>query len=322
LPQAQTQLDELAARMAQAASDVTTSGAAATSGGQSGFTLDIAGLQSGNTIQLAYTDASGVQHNITVVRVDDPSVLPLANSATVNPNDQVVGVDFSGGLASVVTQLNTALGATGLQFANPVGTTLRILNDVGNTISVNSASTTQTMTSLTSGNAQLPLFMDGAKAYSGTISSTAAQVTGFAARINVNSALIGNPSNLTIYQTSPPTAAGDPMRPSFLYDQMANASATFSSATGIGGVSTPFSGPLSSYIGQLMAFQGQAADNAKNLKQGQDIVVNSLQERLNKESGVNIDDEMTNLLNLQTAYGANARVFSAVKDMFNMLLNM
>ena len=39
--------------------------------------------------------------------------------------------------------------------------------------------------------------------------------------------------------------------------------------------------------------------------------------RLNQDSGVNIDEEMTNLLNLQSAYGANARVFSAVKDMFD-----
>jgi len=31
---------------------------------------------------------------------------------------------------------------------------------------------------------------------------------------------------------------------------------------------------------------------------------------------------MTNLLNLQSAYGANARVFSAVKAMFDMLMNI
>jgi flagellar hook-associated protein 1 FlgK len=36
-------------------------------------------------------------------------------------------------------------------------------------------------------------------------------------------------------------------------------------------------------------------------------------------SGVNIDQEMTTLLNLQNAYAANARVLSAVKEMFDML---
>jgi flagellar hook-associated protein 1 FlgK len=322
LPQAQTQLDEFAARMAQAASDVTTPGAAATSGPQSGFTVNAGSLQPGNTIQFSYTDVSNVQHNITVVRVDDASVLPLANSATANPNDQVIGVDFSGGMAAVAAQLTAAFGATGLQFANPVGTTLRVLNDVAGTISVDSASTTKTMTSLTSGNAQLPLFMDGPNVYSGAIAANGLQVTGFAARISVNNALVNNPSSLVLYQSASPTATGDPTRPSFLYDQIASAALTFSPTTGIGGVSTPFSGSLSSYIGQVMAFQGQAADNANNLKQGQDVVVNALQERLNKASGVNIDEEMTNLLNLQSAYGANARVFSTVKEMFALLLNM
>ena len=322
LPQAQLQLDDFAARMAQAASDVTTAGAAAISGPQSGFTIDVGGLQNGNSVQFTYTDAANVSHDITVVRVDDPSVLPLANTATANPNDQVIGVDFSGGMAAVVTQLTTALGATGLQFSNPVGTTLRILNDVGNTISVDSASTTVTMTSLTGGNVQMPLFMDGSNVYSGVIAANGSQLTGFAARIGVNSILIANPSNLVAYQTTPPTAAGDPARPTFLFDQMSNAALTFSPATGIGGIATPFSGTLSGFISQVMTNQGQAADNASNLRKGQDIVVNALQQRLNQASGVNIDEEMTNLLNLQSAYGANARVLSAVKEMFAMLLNM
>ena len=30
---------------------------------------------------------------------------------------------------------------------------------------------------------------------------------------------------------------------------------------------------------------------------------------------MNIDEEMTNLLKLQTAYGANARVMTTIKDM-------
>ena len=322
LPQAQSQLDEFAAQISQAASDKTTIGATVNPVPQSGYTVNIGSLQPGNSVQLLYTDASNIQHNVTIIRVDDPSVLPLSNTATANPNDQVIGVDFSGGIASIVNQLTTALGATGLQFSNPVGTTLQILNDVANTITVDSVSTTETMTSLTSGNARLPLFMDGTSVYSGAINASGLQVNGFSARIVVNDSLITNPSNLIIYQTAPPTTAGDPTRPMFLFDQMANVSRIFSPATGIGASSSPFSGSLSSFISQIMTYQGQAADNANNLKQGQDIVVNALQQRLNQESGVNIDQEMTSLLNLQSAYGANARVFSAVKEMFATLLNM
>ena len=49
---------------------------------------------------------------------------------------------------------------------------------------------------------------------------------------------------------------------------------------------------------------------------------NSLQQRFNEQSGVNIDQEMANLLTLQNAYAANARVLSTVKDMFDTLMKM
>ncbi|HWP26096.1 MAG TPA: flagellar hook-associated protein FlgK [Xanthobacteraceae bacterium] len=322
LPQAQTQLDEFAARMAQAVSDLTVAGTAVTAGPQSGFEVDVGALRSGNTVQLTYTDAGSVAHKITIVRVDDPAALPLADTVTADPNDQVIGVDFSGGMASVVAQLTAALGATGLDFSNPTGTVLRVLNDPGGTISVDTLSATQTVTSLASGNVQLPLFMDGTNVYSGAIAANGSQLTGFAARIGVNSALIANPANLIVFQNSPLTPAGDPTRPLFLYDRLANAAFTFSPTAGIGGTTAPFSGSLSSYIGQIMTVQGQAAANASSLKQGQEIVVNALQQRLNQQSGVNIDQEMVTLLNLQSAYSANARVLNAVKEMFEMLLSM
>ena len=39
-------------------------------------------------------------------------------------------------------------------------------------------------------------------------------------------------------------------------------------------------------------------------------------------TAVNIDAELSNLLNLQTAYGANARVLSTVKEMLDMLMKV
>jgi len=322
LPQAQTQLDEFAAQMSQSLSDVTTAGTAVTAGALTGFSLDTAGLQSGNRITLTYTDNSNVQHKVSIVRVDDPSVLPLPDSTTADPNDKVVGVNFAAGMASVVNQLNTALGAAGLQFSNPGGTTLQVLNTVANTATVNAFAATTTMTSLVSGNPQLPLFVDGTNVFSGAITSTGPQERGFAARISVNSALLADPSKLVTFSNAPPTASGDPTRPSFVYAQMSAGTSLFSPSTGIGSPGTPFSGTLSSFVGQVLSQQGQAADNASNLKQGQDVVVNALQQRMNNASGVNIDQEMTNLLTLQNTYAANARVFSTVQQMFQSLLQM
>src|SRR5262249_45073216 len=101
LGQAQTQMDAVAAPVSRRLADTTTAGTAATVGTQNGFTTDLSGLQAGNTIHVTYTDVLNVTHNVSIIRVDDPSVLPLPGSATPDPNDTVVGVDFSGGMGSV-----------------------------------------------------------------------------------------------------------------------------------------------------------------------------------------------------------------------------
>jgi flagellar hook-associated protein 1 FlgK len=316
LVQAQGQIDQIATQMSQALSDTTTAGAPVTGG----FDADIGGLSNGNTIKLSYTDASSVQHNITIVRVDDPSALPLSNSATTDPNDTVIGIDFSGGPASVATQLNTALSAVGLQFSNPSGTLLEAVASGTPPVTVNAVSTTTTATSLTGGSGALPLFTDGTSVFTGAITGAGAESTGYAGRITVNAALISDPSKLVSYQASTP--AGDATRPNFIYNQLVNASLEYSPAAGIGGTTSPFHGTLSDYLSQIVSTQSIATNSATNLQSGQQIVVNALQSRLNSTSSVNIDTEMANLLTLQNAYGANARVMSTVKAMLDTLLQM
>jgi flagellar hook-associated protein 1 FlgK len=52
------------------------------------------------------------------------------------------------------------------------------------------------------------------------------------------------------------------------------------------------------------------------------MVVDALQQRFNEGSSVNVDQEMANLLALQSAYAANARVMSTVRDMLDTLMKM
>ena len=321
LVQAQNQLDALAAGMAQALSDKTTAGAPVSSPPQNGFSVDVGNLSAGNTVTINYTDtATSTPHTITLVRVDDPSALPLSNTATATANDTVFGINFSGGMGSVVTQINAALTGTGMTASNS-GTVLQILDDgAANTVDVNSMSATATVTSLTGGSGEFPLFTDGSAPYTGVITGTGSERVGLAARIAVNPAVVADPSSLIAYQAGTP--AGDSTRPDFILQQLTNASLTFSPNTGIGTVSAPFTGSLTNYLRQVISQQGEAASSANNLKQGQDVVLNSLQHRFNDVSGVNVDQEMANLLSLQNSYAANARVMSAVKDMLDALINM
>jgi flagellar hook-associated protein 1 len=320
LVQAQTQLDQLAATLASSLSDQTTSGTAVTSGSQAGFDLDLSNVLPGNKINLTYTDtATNTAHQITIVRVDDPTALPLPNTAA-SPNDKVIGVNFQGGMASIVAQITAAVGNTNLQFSNPAGTTLRVLDNGSAAVSVNAASTTTTVPGLTSGSPQLPVFTDGATLYTGTITGRGTQLTGFAGRISVNSALVSDPSRFVIYSTSPLTTAGDTTRSDYLYTQLTTGLFTYSPQTGLGSRTSPLKGTLPNYLQQFLNLQANAADSAQQVAQGQDVVVNTLQQKFNATSGVNIDAEMANLIALQNIYGANAHVMAVAQTMMETLM--
>jgi flagellar hook-associated protein 1 FlgK len=324
LVQAQAQIDQLAASMASALSDKTTAGTAAPAAlaPKAGFDLDLSNVLPGNTVNFTYTDkTTNTQHQVTIVRVDDPTALPLSNPGA-NPNNPVIGVNFTGGMASVVAQLNAALGTSNLQFSNPAGSTLRVLDNGTNSATVNAASVTATVSSLAGGSAQLPLFTDGSQLYTGSITGTGLQQTGLAGRITVNSALLADPSKLTVYNTSPLTNAGDTTRPDFLYSQLTSGTFTYSPQTGLGTAATPFKGTLSGFMQQFLSLQSNASTSATQLQQGQDVVVNALQQKFKSVSGVNIDTEMSNLISLQNSYAANAHVMSVVQSMMTSLMQV
>jgi flagellar hook-associated protein 1 FlgK len=318
LPQAQAQLDEMANQMSQALSNQTTAGTAVTSGSQAGYSVDTAALSAGNTMQLTYTDSGNVQHTITIVALGPGGSLPLQTSPS-NPNNQVIGVNFAGGMSAAVAQLNAAFGSN-LQFSNPSGTLLQAVNASASANVVNSLSATSTVTSLTSGNPQLPLFLDGSTSITGALTASGSQTTGLAGRITVNPAIAAAPSSLVAYAAN--TAVGDPTRPNFMLSQLSSAVLTYSPTTGIGSAQQPYSGTLANYMSAVVTQQSQAANAATNLQQGQDTVVSALQQSFNQQSGVNIDTEMSNLIALQNAYGANARVMTTIQEMMSTLLQV
>ena len=322
LVQAQTQLDQLAATLASSLSDITTAGTAVTSGSKSGFDVDLSNVLPGNSINLTYTDtATNTPHQITIVRVDDPTALPLPNTAA-SPNDKVIGVNFQGGMASIVSQLGAAIGNTNLQFSNPSGSTLRVLDNGAGALTVNAASTTVTTPALANGNLQMSVFTDGSTLYTGVITGRGVQQTGLAGRITVNAGLVSDPSKFIVYNTSPLTTAGDTTRSDFLYTQLTSGSFTYSPQTGLGSRTSPLKGTLPNYLQQFLGLQSNAAASAQQLAQGQDVVVNTLQQKFNSTSGVNIDAEMSSLIALQNTYAANAHVMSVVQTMMQTLMQV
>jgi len=123
------------------------------------------------------------------------------------------------------------------------------------------------------------LFTDSGMLYTGAITANGSQQTGLAARISVNSALLGDPSRTIIYSTNPLTASGDTTRSDFILTQLTTGSYRYSPQTGIGTTGAPFTGSLLSFTKQVISAQGEAASSAKQLADGQDVVLNTLKKQ-------------------------------------------
>lgn len=320
LPQTQQQLDDLAHGLALALSNNTVSGAAATAGAATGFDLDISDVQRGNVISLEYTDNTGpTTHNISIVRVDDPSVLPLDNNVTSNPNDTVIGVDFSGGEAAVAAALDAALGAD-ITVSLPSAGTLRIVDDgAANNTDINALSASVTSTAVQGQGLGIPLFIDTGnnQPYTGAVDG-GYQRAGFAGRIVVNGAVKAD-STLLVKSTTT-TAIGDNSRPLDILARLEQSTSEFGGNNGIGSEASPFSGSVISFAKNIITFQTSQADRANLNLTAQEAVTTSLREKYESDTGVNIDQELADLIALQQAFAANARVMSVTSELMNVLI--
>lgn len=322
LTEAQSQLDELASELMLSLSEETTDGTAVVAGAATGFEVDTAGMLSGNTINLSYT-IGGTTMNVTIVKVEDPSVLPLSNTATNNPNDTVIGIDWTQPIGTIVTDLNAALPAA-VVVSNPAGTTLRFVDDgAGATSDINSLSTTTTPAALTDAGTGMALFVDGngQTIYSNSLDN-GGQKTGIAQRIRVNDSVVADSSLLVTYSTTPATDVGDPTRPLDLIERLTNDIRSYAADVGIGSASAPFEGSIDAFARRVVDYQASQAANAQNAVSSFEIIRDTLQAQYDADAGVDIDTEMSNLLVLETAYSANARVMTTVQELMQIMLNI
>ena len=77
---------------------------------------------------------------------------------------------------------------------------------------------------------------------------------------------------------------------------------------------------LASFAVNLTSAQSQAAGSAKDNLTNASALQSTLQTKLQSETGVSIDTELSNLVTLQNAYGANAKIITAAQSMWTSLL--
>jgi flagellar hook-associated protein 1 FlgK len=79
---------------------------------------------------------------------------------------------------------------------------------------------------------------------------------------------------------------------------------------------------LAGYAGTILSLNAAAADDATSARDFQSFVFENLQNRARSSSGVNIDEELANMVVFQNAYAASARVMQAANELFETLLSI
>ena len=91
----------------------------------------------------------------------------------------------------------------------------------------------------------------------------------------------------------------------------------FATYGGIAGTSSTISG----YASQMLSLQASLAAEAKNQFEFNSAYLESLKFRSDGEKGVNLDEELSELVILEQAFNAAARIVSVVDAMFDELFN-
>lgn len=78
---------------------------------------------------------------------------------------------------------------------------------------------------------------------------------------------------------------------------------------------------LSQYVGRLLGNAGLMAQRAENFQEDNLALQQEVAQRNSDVSGVNLDEELSNLVIFQNAYNAAARILSSVQELYDSLLS-
>ncbi|WP_037036184.1 flagellar hook-associated protein FlgK [Pseudovibrio sp. JE062] len=323
LPETQSRLDELASQMALSLSQQTSEGAAADDGGApptaTGLSVDTSNLNSsGDTIELEF-EVNGESRKVTFVAVTDPGLLPLSSDATADSGDIVHGLVIPATSASLQSQISGALGA-GFDVSVDAGGELKVLAPTSpGTIEVTGLTAKNTRTVTVADGSEIPLFIDSkgdGVPYTGALED-GGQKTGFAQRMTVNKAVIDDPSLLA---GEADKQSSD--RANLLKDRLTKTEFTFSPSSGVGAKNAPYVGTISNFGIETVVKQSQIASAATSAESNSKAVTSIAKNAYENSYKVDVDEELVKLTELQNAYAANARVLSAIDEMYDTLFRI
>ncbi len=156
----------------------------------------------------------------------------------------------------------------------------------------------------------LELFNDGGATYN------PANMLGFSARITVNAVVDANPWRMrdgTVVAAPNPFESDDTLPKAIV--NMFDTQQAFPLGLGLGSSQT-----FEAYAASFISFQSNQRADYQYRLEGQTAFKDALDKRQSDTSGVNVDQEMTMLVQLQASYSASARVIESVTRMLDELL--
>ncbi len=194
----------------------------------------------------------------------------------------------------------------------------------------------------------LKLFTDPQGNVPGAGTTTPQVYTGFSGIIRVNAQVTASPNlvrdgtgaastaaGAAPFTPNPPLTAGGQAGFATLINNVLNyalgsniaagVTQTPPATTGLGGAGTlslPYGAgsTLNDFAANLVSNQSQQANTAQTMLTNGQALQSTLQTKLQTQTGVSVDNELSNLVVLQNSYGANAKIISAVQSMWNDLV--
>lgn len=292
LPNVQAQIDQLASTLADQINAIHNDGAGFPAASTLTGTRTVAGTDAvagTGTVRIAVVDSTGKL-------VQTPLDLNLAGVANVT---------------DVVNAINAALGANGS--AAIVGGKLQITAaNPANGIAINEGTSA--------------IGTEGFSDYFGLNDLFVNTGGTSAARgIQVRSDIVGTPALVSRGELSmTAAAAGDTAITSgnnAIISQIVDAFDSNMSFSAVGGLPAGTT-TLSDYSAQILGLNATNASNASTTLDYQTGLYADLKNRSDSVSGVNIDEEMANLIKLQQNYGAVSRVISVTSTLMDTLLGI
>jgi flagellar hook-associated protein 1 FlgK len=157
--------------------------------------------------------------------------------------------------------------------------------------------------------ADLDLFTDSTNTVPGASA-------GFSAQIQVRTTLAGADLRDGIGGTFTASGASDSSLPLAIID-MFDTKQAFVAVTGLNSTSST----IEEFAAEFVSYQANQAADYESQLNFQEQIRSLLDERLKDESGVNLDEELASLIQLESAVAASARVLSSVQQALDELLN-